>query len=85
MAEDQEKLVVYKRFATTSEALVVQSLLSSIDIYTEVINEGTSDLFPSSPSEAFQPGLLVRKDDIDKIEEVLKARFSEADMSDTYR
>ncbi|MFI3261641.1 MAG: hypothetical protein R3Y26_01905 [Rikenellaceae bacterium] len=85
MSEELEKLVVYKRFATLGEAKIVESLLSAMEIYTEVIGEGTAELFPGSSSEMLHAGLLVRKEDIERIDAVLNARFKESDLTNEFK
>lgn len=85
MSEELEKLVVYKRFATLGEAKIEESLLSAMEIYTEVIGEGTAELFPGSSSEMLQAGLLVRKEDIERIDAVLNARFKESDLTNEFK
>ncbi|MFI3268480.1 MAG: hypothetical protein R3Y51_07185 [Rikenellaceae bacterium] len=63
----------------------MESLLSAMEIYTEVIGEGSADLFPSSSSEMLQPGLLVRKEDIPRINAVLDAKFRESDLTNEFK
>lgn len=86
MSENDEKLVVYNRYSTPMEALIVNGLLSSANIYAEVINNDLSYAgFGTGIIGESQAGLLVRKEDVEKIDELLAAKFKQNELTDEFK
>lgn len=85
MSNDSQDLVVVRKFASTNEALIVKGLLDSNNIDTELVNENMSDLFPGSPMEEFQAKIVARAEDVDKINEILSAKFKESDLNNDFK
>lgn len=83
MSENKDKLVVYKRFCTPQEAYVLNGLLDSEGIYAEVINDNLAySGFGVGMTNISQAGLLVREEDIEKIDALLNAEFKAEDLAE---
>lgn len=78
-------LVVVAYYTTSHEAEIVQALLSSFKIYTELINKTASEILPISTSEEFQVKLLANQSDVERINEILNAKFKESDLTNEFK
>lgn len=76
---DTSKIVVLRTFSSSGEAAIYQTLLESNGIHCELINEGTSDIFPI-PGDLMKIQLVVNEKDAAEAEKILSARFDEEEF-----
>ncbi len=70
---DKSEVITLATYASAGEALVVQSLLESAGVETQIVNEVSSNVLPYSSDNAVR--LIINEKDVDRAREILAAGF----------
>ena len=76
----KEKFAVIKRFRTAGEANIIKALLDANGIDSELVHADSASLFPDNPSKSLQIDRIAREEDVEKIKEILSAKFDEKEF-----